>query len=269
VLRVPAGAVEGVLDRLLPLIPGGVREIERGAEVELRMRGAGLPPLREVARAAGVRRRWITEHEVSDDWRRRRLHDYEPLVIGERLVVRPEWAPAASASAGLSPDLIEIVLEESVAFGGGTHPTTRACLELLLELTPQGAFADLGCGTGVLAILAAKLGWAPVSTFDLRPGSVAAAASNAERNRVEVAVAVADLSTDPMPDCYAFAANVPRSVHAAIASGLAPSAPRIGLLSGFGPSETPSVLASYAAHRFRARRVIERDGWTIVLVERE
>jgi ribosomal protein L11 methyltransferase len=267
VLRVPSGAVEAVLDRLLPMVPGGVREIARGDEVELRMRGAELPPLRELARVAGVGRRSITEHEVSEDWRLRRRHDYEPLVIGGRLVVRPEWAPATGG--GLSPALIEIVLEESVAFGGGTHPTTRACLEVLLELAPQGAFADLGCGTGVLAILAAKLGWAPVSAFDLRPGSVAVTRSNAERNGVALAAAVADLSIQAMPICDGFAANVPSSVHGAIAAGLPPARPRIGLLSGFGPAETPSVLAEYGAQGMSARRVIERDDWTIVLAERE
>ena len=71
------------------------------------------------------------------------------------MVVRPEGAPEAG------PGLLDVVLrDEGGAFGAGTHPTTVMCLELLLGLVPGGPFADLGCGTGVLAIVAAKLGWA-------------------------------------------------------------------------------------------------------------
>ena len=143
VLRVPERAVEDVLDRLLPIVPGGVREARVGGEVELRMRGADVPAARVLARIAGTWPNTITEGEVSDDWRERRVADYKPEVIGGRLVVRPEWAPAPPG------ELIDIVLTEAAAFGGGTHPTTRTCLELLLELPPCGSFADLGCGTAV------------------------------------------------------------------------------------------------------------------------
>lgn len=268
-LRVPAGAVEGVLDRLLPMVPGGVREIECGAEVELRMRGAELPPVGELARAAGVRRRSVEEHEVPDDWRARRLLDYRPLVIGGRLVVRPGWAPAATDSVKAGDDLIEIVLGEGPAFGGGTHPTTQACLELLLGLAPLGAFADLGCGTGVLAILAAKLGSDPVLAVDVQPGSVEAAAANAARNGVQLDAFVSDLNVDQPPGCETLAANLPAAAHTSIAARLALPLPRVALLSGFGPTEAGTVTAAYARRGLHARRTIERSGWTIVVVEGE
>lgn len=263
----PAEAVEGVLDRLLPIVPGGVREIECGAHVELRIRGAELPSLGELARVARVRRRSITEHDVPDDWRARRLLDYRPIVIGGRLVVRPDWAPAATDTVPDGGELIEIVLDEGPAFGGGTHPTTQACMELLLGLAPLGAFADLGCGTGVLAILAAKLGSDPVLAVDVQPGSVEAAAANAARNGVRVDAFVSDLSVDRPPRCETLAANLPAAVHTSIAPRLSSPLPRVALLSGFGPSEAEAVTAAYAHRGLHARRTIERSGWTIVVAE--
>jgi ribosomal protein L11 methyltransferase len=263
VIRVRADAVEGVLDRLLPLVPGGVREVPEGDEVTLLIRGEDLPSRRELERAAGRFRRTIVERSVSDDWRERRLADYEPLVIGERLVVRPEWAPSSLDRS--RPDLIEIVLGEGAAFGAGTHPTTRACLELLLDLEPLGPFADLGCGTGVLAILAAKLGWEPVVAVDLQPASVAAAAENAQRNDVEIMVRAGDVR-GLAPGSGGFAANVPPSVLAELAAGLTTSLPGVALLSGFRAAERDRLLSGYRAAGLHERVVIQRAGWMIALL---
>jgi ribosomal protein L11 methyltransferase len=262
-IRVPADAVEGVLDRLLPLVPGGVRELPEGDDVQLLIRGHELPSRPELERAAGHLRREIVERAVSDDWRERRLADYQPLLIGGRLLVAPEWAPAAPASCG--PDSIEIVLSEDAAFGVGTHPTTYTCLELLLELEPQGAFADLGCGTGVLAILAAKLGWEPVRAIDLQPAIVAAAAANARRNSVMVATGVGDVRCG-VPATAGLAANVPASVHVMLAAGLARPLPRVALLSGFKPAECDGVLESYRTAGLQPRIVQDRAGWIIAMV---
>ncbi|HEX4761097.1 MAG TPA: 50S ribosomal protein L11 methyltransferase, partial [Thermoleophilaceae bacterium] len=148
--------MEDVLDRLLLLVPSGVREVPRGRHVELRVRGSSLPPADEIKRAAGGWPHLLTVREVPDDWRRRRLADYAAEPIGRRLVVRPEWAPRAPKGA------IDIALSESAAFGAGTHPTTQLVLRLLLAEPPGGALCDWGAGTGVLAVAAARLGWAPV-----------------------------------------------------------------------------------------------------------
>ena len=263
VLLVPRLSVEDVLDRLLPIVPGGVREVPVGGQVELRMRGEDVPALSVLARAAG---RWpykLAEHEVSDDWRQRRVADYRADVIGDRLVVRPEWAPPPRAG------LIEIVLGESSAFGGGTHPTTHTLLELLLELTPRGSFADLGCGTGVLAIVAARLGWGPVSAVDVQPGSVESARENARRNDVEIDAQVMDLSVQPPPTVDGFAANVPAELHAIVAAGLGEPVPRVGLISGFGTDEAAAVVEGYAALGLAERRRVDAHGWVIVVLKRD
>ena len=132
IVRFPAYALDGVLDRILPIVPDGVREAPSArGQVELRMTGPHLPPLRDIARAMRPAVFQISERAVPDDWRERRLADYRADPIGDRVVVRPPWAPAP-------PDgMIDIVLEEGGAFGAGTHPTTRKCLELMLAMTPR------------------------------------------------------------------------------------------------------------------------------------
>lgn len=261
ILRVPRLAVEDILDRLLPLVPSGVREVPSGRHMELRMRGPDVPPKAEIDAAAG---RWphkLSEREVPDDWRRRRLADYEPLLIADRVVVRPDWAPPTNG-------MIDIVLRESSAFGVGRHPTTRTCLEVLLELEPEGAFADLGCGTGVLAILAARLGWAPVAAIDVLAGSVEATRENAELNGVEVDAQVLDLTEQAPPPADVFAANVPSAIHAALASRWKGRACRAGVVSGFGPSEADGVLGAYAARGLHQGRRIDAHDWSVILLER-
>ena len=263
VLSVPASALEDVLDRLLPIVPGGVREQPLGVHnLQLRMRGDAVPALAVLSGALGPLPHQIREHEVSDDWRERRLAEYSSDVIGGRIVVRPPWAP------GPDQGLIDVVLAESSAFGSGMHPTTRACLELLLELEPAGSFADLGCGSGVLAIAAARLGWAPLVAVDVQPLSVQTARENAERNGTEIEIDVADLLQVPAPTAAGFAANVPAAVHASIVSGWLKHAPEVGLLSGFGEGEADAVIGGYEQCGLRERRRLAREGWVVAQVRR-
>jgi ribosomal protein L11 methyltransferase len=262
VLTVPRDAVEDVLDSLLPIAPSGVREVPRGQSVELRMRGDELPSIEDCKRAAGHWRYKVSEHTVSDDWRERRLADYEPDVIGGRLVVRPEWAPPAS------PPLLDIVLPNTSAFGAATHPTTRTCVEQLLELEPSGSFADLGTGTGVLAIVAARLGWRPVVAVDVHPDSIEAVAVNAAANGAAVQVRIADLAEEAPPPANAIVANIPGWIHERVAAGLAPSV-RLAVVSGFGVDEASRVLAAYAAGGMRLLRRVDPDGWVVAVLTRD
>lgn len=263
VLRVPRAAVEEVLDRLLPTVPQGVREVARGRDVELRMRGAELPADEAITRAAGRWPHTLTHHEVSDDWRARRLADYEADPIAGRVIVRPEWAPRPPAG------IVDIVLSEGGAFGAGTHPTTRTCLQWLLGIEPCGAFADLGCGTGVIAILAAALGWSPVAAVDLDPASVDTAANNAATNRAAISVGLLDLCEQAPPAAAGIAANVPVSVHLRVASLLAEPVPALALLSGFTPDAANDVAAAYAARGLAERRRSDADGWAVLELRRD
>jgi ribosomal protein L11 methyltransferase len=264
IIRVPAQALDEVLDRVLPVVPDGVREVPlaRG-RVELRMLGPHLPPLRDIARAVKPVPFQISERTVPDDWRQRRLADYSPEPIGGRLVVRPPWAPPAGDG------LIDLVLEESGAFGAGTHPTTRTCLELLLDLAPAGSFVDLGCGSGVLAIVAARLGWSPVTALDIQPVSVESTRANAAAAGVALHADVADLSREPAPPAVGFAANVPPVVHAGIAASWRDSRePQRGLASGFGPTHADAVAACYATCGLGERRRHVQQGWVVMELAR-
>ena len=117
----------------------------------------------------------VTSSEVADDWRERWRSYHRPAVVRERLTVRPPWEPP-----GTTP--LDVVIDPGQAFGTGAHATTRLCLELLLEVGPPGSLLDLGCGSGVLAIAAARLGFAPVVAVDNDPAAVAAANANAALN---------------------------------------------------------------------------------------
>ena len=122
----------------------------------------------------------VSGEEVPEDWAERWKRFHVPLLLGGRLYVRPPWEQPA-----LRPGVHEVVIDPGQAFGTGTHPTTRLCLELMLELDETDcSFADLGCGSGVLAIAASKLGFTPVSAFDADRAAVAATDSNARANAV-------------------------------------------------------------------------------------
>jgi ribosomal protein L11 methyltransferase len=264
IVRFPSHALDEVLDRILPVVPDGVREAPaRRGQAELRMHGPHLPPLRDIARAVRPTPFQISEREVADDWRERRIADYRADPIAGRLVVRPPWAPSPPE------EMLDIILEEGGAFGAGTHPTTRKCLELMLAMTPAGSFADLGCGSGVLAILAGLLGFSPLTAVDVQPPSVEATRVNAARAGLVVRTSVADLSREPAPVAESFVANVPPAVHTGIAESWRDEpAPRVGLLSGFAPADADFVIAGYETCGFAERSRHVTHQWIVSEVAR-
>ena len=262
-LTIRAGDLDEVLDRLLPITPQGVHPHELGDDrVELSVYG-DAPGRAELESAAGAALLASEENEADDDPERRRLqaHGRRPP-IGGRVVVRPEGAPEAG------PGLLDVVLrDEGGAFGAGTHPTTVMCLEFLLGLEPGGPFADLGCGTGVLAIVAAKLGWGPLIALDHEPVACAATDLNARLNGVEVEAMQADLTAIPPPPVPALAANVPIKVHEVIAARLAPET-RTVLVSGILDEHVPGVVEAYGRAGLEpAGQKIVRS-WAAVLLVR-
>ena len=121
---------------------------------------------------------YITVRE--DDWAEAWKTHYQPLRVGKRLLVRPLWV-----DVDLAQEDIEIALDPGMAFGTGTHPTTQLCLEALETMAePAIDVLDLGCGSGILAIAAAKLGAGKVLALDIDPIAVRATRENAARNGV-------------------------------------------------------------------------------------
>lgn len=120
---------------------------------------------------------------VEQDWTAGFRDHFKPRRIGRRFVVRPTWEAFEA-----SPEDVELVLDPGQAFGTGDHATTRMCLELLENVVLPGmSVMDLGCGSGILAIAAHKLGASSVVGSDVDPLSVEVARENAERNEAEVA----------------------------------------------------------------------------------
>jgi ribosomal protein L11 methyltransferase len=258
-LTIRADALDDVLDELLPLVPQGVHR-SAGPAGTLRLAIYGdAPPLPDLGEALVT----ATEDEAPDDPVERRLRYLEQSPIAGRLVVRP--ANGKPVEEGM---LDVIVDSPDGAFGSGNHPTTVMCLELLLEIEPGGAFADLGCGSGVLAITAALLGYSPVLAIDHEPSGVEATLRNAAANEVEVEAHRADLTEIPPPPVATIAANVPPAVHEHIAEELPDDVEHV-IASGVGGRHLEAVLAAY--RRAGLVPVTDRTGtggWTAVLLER-
>jgi ribosomal protein L11 methyltransferase len=257
-LRVHAADLETVLDDVLPALPGGLHIQDEGDEAMLSIPlSPGTPPAAELRGLLGARLVGSSEAEASDDWRERRLKRYEPVVIAGRLLIRPAWAPPPD-----EPDLIEVVLAESASFGTGIHPTTQGCLAALCELEPGGSLADLGCGSGVLSIAAAKLGWSSLVAVDLDQRSVAVAAENASRNGVRLDARRVDLMSEPPPVADTVLANVPPDVHVGLAARLE-RPPTQAIASGFGPERSDVVVSAWEGLGLRVVDEIRAGEWVV------
>ncbi len=284
-VRVPAEQAELVLAELLELSPAGVEEVQgepgspAAGTVEYAVYGAPgeLPSLPDLRAAAGETLIDVSTSEVADDWGERWRHFHKPVVISAppprgagaltvpSLRVRPPWEPAAEELA--EGPVQEIVIDPGQAFGTGAHASTRLCLELLLELAGcdprRGALLDLGTGSGVLAIAAHRLAFAPVIALDNERESVLAARENAAANGATVDVLHLDLRTQPppWPAPVVVLANLLRPLLLDLAERL-PAAPRHLLAAGLLVGEADELAGAFARTlglRERERR--ERGEW--------
>jgi ribosomal protein L11 methyltransferase len=219
---------------MIALFPKGFEEVDCADGIELVA----------YTDAGGEERLWeafgaAQGEDVAADWRDRWKDFHRPVRIGS-LWIGPPWDEAPA-------DATAVVIDPGRAFGTGAHPTTRLCIELLLGLE-RGSVMDLGCGSGVLAIVAAKTGFAPV----------AAAESNVAANGVEVEARRADVLVDPLPAADIALANITRPALEALAPRL--RCHRL-VSSGYLPTDAPQLP------RLSHIRRITRDGWAADLYE--
>jgi ribosomal protein L11 methyltransferase len=279
-----------VLAELLELAPSGIEEMgdrEGGSGVvEYAIYGAPgeLPDLGALRAVAGEALVDVRSETVPDDWSERWKRFYHPLLIGGRLYVRPPWERAAERGG-----VVEVVIDPGQAFGTGTHATTRMCLELLLEQSGPStmlsrllrrlaaaaagrgdeprSLCDLGTGSGVIAIAAAKLGFEPVLAVDSELAAVKEADRNARANYVEVDVGRMDLRAAPPPQAEVVTANLSTRLLELVAQRWAEAggAPGIAIASGFLADEAHAVARSLAEAGLVERRRLTSGGWGALL----
>ena len=201
-------------------------------------------------------------YEVSEvaeqDWVRLTQSQFEPIRINERLWIVPSWHRAPDPAA------ISLELDPGLAFGTGSHPTTRLCLEWLCDhLRPGASVLDYGCGSGILAIASARLGAAGVTGVDIDRNALLAAAGNAERNGAAVQLVHSSQPLDMQFDIVV--ANIltnPLCVLAPLLAARIRPGGRIAL-SGILTAQADQVRAAYAPLVDLAVRA-ELEGWVLL-----
>jgi ribosomal protein L11 methyltransferase len=192
------------------------------------------------------------------DWVRETQRQFEPIRVGKRLWIVPTWHEAPE------PDAINIVLDPGAAFGTGSHPTTRLCLAWLEErVIPGDTVLDYGCGSGILAIAAMKLGAAAATGVDIDPLALEAARYNSGRNAVALELRSAQ-QTLPKPSRITVAnilANPLRMLAPLLASHTEPGGSIA--LSGILAEQAASVIEAYAPW-CELRVQGEEQGWVLV-----
>jgi ribosomal protein L11 methyltransferase len=271
-VRVKREDADIVLAELLELAPGGVEETDLpDGLIEYAVYGAPgeLPELPDVQAAAGGALVEVVTTEVADDWADRWRQFHRPIEIAGRLYVRPPWEPARD-------DIMDLVIDPGQAFGTGAHHTTRLCLELLVaEAVPGASHAagvmDLGCGSGVLAIAAAKLGWGPVAGVDHELESVRATAENADANGVGVTVERFDLIRGgPAPTAPLVLANLLRPLLLCVARAgfAAGKTPQTLIASGLLIHEADEIAAAFGRHGLVEADRRTSGEWAALLLRR-
>jgi ribosomal protein L11 methyltransferase len=238
VVHVPSGDEEQARARMLELAPGGFEEGTAAAGLELiaYTDDAGIARIRTQfpdATARPVQPGW------EDGWRA----FHRPVVAGGVWIGPPWETPPPGRTA--------VVIDPGRAFGTGAHATTRLCVELLARIDPC-SLLDVGCGSGVLALAAARLGFGPITAIDSDPVALEVTRANADVNAVALEVLLRDALVDPLPAAEVAVANV---LLAPVEAVLARLASRHAVTSGYRSGERP------AHEGWDHVRTMELDGW--------
>ena len=224
-------------------------------------------PARFMSRAAALAEAPVPAYEtflVADrDWVRSTQAQFAPLRIEDDLWIVPTWC------APPNPAAVNVMLDPGVAFGTGSHPTTRLCLAWLRRHVKRGcSVLDYGCGSGILAIAAARLGAARVTGVDIDPQALRASATNAARNDVDVEFVHADAMRDGRFDIVI--ANILANPLRLLAPTLAARTERGGAiaLAGILAPQAAEVCAAYARW-FPLTTWRDGDGWVLLSGRRD
>ncbi len=234
------------------------------AEVSAELEGV----LRQQLAQFGGDHAWgiVTAQIANENWQESWKAYFHVERVSEHIVTKPTWESYAP-----KPGDCVVEIEPGMSFGTGQHATTRGCLCFLDKLvdapTPQ-SFLDLGCGSGILSIAAAKLGYRPITAVDIDPDAVRIAAENLDANEVadSVETMVADVSDWDVPHPYTVvAANILAPVLLANAQRIAAAVTRPGgalLLAGILTEQFDEISAAYSELGFVEQERITESEWT-------
>ena len=256
-IRARSDEAEPLRARLLDLVPAGFEERDVGDALEL----AAYVPVAQVAALVAALPQAVVS-PVADGWEDAWRSFHHPASAGG-LWLGPPWEQPPDPGCA-------VVIDPGRAFGTGAHPTTRLCVELLASTTQRGSLLDIGCGSGVLAIAAARLGFAPVVAVDVDPVAVETTLANARTNGIALDARVVDAEREALPGAAVVVANVLlRPIEAILARLDAREAITSGYLVGERPAHEgwshleSAALDGWAADRFVRRRESESDPATV------
>ncbi|HYF79644.1 MAG TPA: 50S ribosomal protein L11 methyltransferase [Symbiobacteriaceae bacterium] len=202
---------------------------------------------------------WVQEEDWANAWKAY----FKPTRVGERLMIIPSWE-----SYELQPQDLPLYLDPGMAFGTGTHPTTSLCLRKLEAVVQPGMrVLDVGTGSGILAIAAARLGAAPVVGIDIDPVAVRVAKENAQRNGVTIDVRAGTLDQVETDECDLIIANIIASIIIDILPDVA-SRMKMGgkfLASGIIAEKKQAVADAMTATWLLPIEIREEGGWVAIL----
>jgi len=214
--------------------------------------------------------RIVQEEDWAESWKQ----FFQVQRVGRRIVIRPTWRRYHA-----QPGEIVLNLDPGMAFGTGQHPTTRLCLRALEDLAGRGCdLLDLGCGSGILSLAAAKLGCRHVLALDVEEIAVAATRSNARLNGVSSVVqteqgslgAAWPFDHEPLAIADLIVANISATVLVDLATNIAPALRPGGTFAGSGvvAERTDEVLLALASAGLRTERIDADAGWRAIIARR-
>ncbi|WP_047540510.1 50S ribosomal protein L11 methyltransferase [Methylotenera versatilis] len=211
---------------------------------------------------AGQNYQYSTEMIAEQDWVRSTQAQFDPIKITDKLWIVPTWHQSTWQETA-NQEAINIVLDPGLAFGTGSHPTTHLCLEWLTKTMPSQSVLDYGCGSGILAIAAKKLGAQQVVGVDIDTQAIVASRYNAQQNQVDAAFFDADTFSHETFDVVV--ANILSSALMVLAPALAKYCKTGGklALSGILETQTDALIERYSEW-FTMDAPHQRDAWVLL-----
>ena len=286
--KVSCSVPERFVNPLFEVFDGGdfilssYRDIERPlAEMRIYFEdakdvGAAEKALSDALAIVGVEAELSVEDVPEEDWKFAYRRHFKTELVSPRIYTVPEWeAEGFFASGRMEKGQIAIVSDPGMAFGTGKHETTKACLqyidEVMAALQPPRSFLDMGTGSGILSIAAAKLGCGTVQAFDVDEEAVEAAKENTAKNGVEIELfryGLGARTRRELPVADLVVANILGPLLIRFADEIVPTVGRHLVISGILTEIYSEVLAAYTAHGLRevSRKTIGE--WTTGLLVR-